>query len=619
MMQTNLKLKRAVAIALGVFALGAQQQALALGLGDISVQSHLGQALRAKVKIHGVSDLKLVDGDGNACFKLGANDDGSLLTGVNFKLGAVSNDEAMLMLSTTHIVNEPILNLAIIAECGSAMRRDYVLLLDPILTTENENVAEETLSPVVDTVVAEAKKPAKKHQQLAESDANSSVVKKSRRSKKSSNNKGLNTNINPNIVLHVPGGSDESQANAVEKNSQKNNQPRLSVSGGEPSAAPLISSNLRLDRQLTFTPDANAQAPVVDADIEDEVTAMNNRLAHLSAQMAKLQNRNLVLESDNKLKSQQISETESSKDKLRWLGFVLGAALLFVSAQLIRKWHWRREYENQIALSEAALENMREANIKAGKLDEEGNFLEATARHSADTDDEKSASEGLGFEPEQNDEAPMVIDEYAQDLSILDHADVFLSHGRTSLAIQLLQNHLLDHPKQSITIWLFLLDLLAKENLQTVYEQTALECKEHFNVKISEFAKGDKSANRNLESFPHLAEGLQQVWGTPASVVYLNDLIYNNRLEPRAGLDKSLIEELLLLKDIAQENVNSAEVIQLDEKKIALQEQKDALLSAKKAEKLQKMDEAFEQEQQQTKAKAKAGEKLYEFNLVEWK
>lgn len=615
MMQNNLKLKRAVAIALGVFALGAQQQVLALGLGDISVQSHLGQALRAKVKIHDASDLKLDDGNSSACFKLGFNDDGSVLTGINFKLGAVSNDEAMLMLSTTQVVNDPILNLAIIAECGAAMRRDYVVLLDPILTAESENVADEALAPVADTVVVEAKKPAKKHQQLADSGTNASVVKKSRGNKKSSKNKVLNTSTNANIVLHVPGGSDESQTNAVEKNTQKASQPRLSVSAGEPSAAPLISSNLRLERQLTFTPDANAQAPVVDADIQDEVTAMNNRLAHLSAQVAKLQSRNLVLESDNKLKSQQISETESSRDKLRWLGFVLGAALLFVSGQLIRKWYWRREYENQIALSEAALENMREANIKAGKLDEEGNFLEATTRHMADTVDEKSASEGLGFEPTLNSENPIVIEEEAQDLSILDHADVFLSHGRTSLAIQLLQNHLLDHPKQSITIWLFLLDLLSKENLQTVYEQTALECKEHFNVKISGFAKGDKSANQNLESFPHLAEGLQEVWGTPASVVYLDDLIYNNRLEPRAGLDKSLIDELLLLKSIAQESVNSAEVIQLDEKKIALQEQKDALLAAKKAEKLQKMDEAFELEQ----TKANAGERLYEFNLVDWK
>jgi len=595
--------------------LGAQQQAFALGLGDINVQSHLGQAFRAKVKIQGVSDLKLDDANGRACFKLGANDDGGALTGVNFKLGAVSNDEAMLTLSTTHTVNEPILNLAIVAECGSSVRRDYVVLLDPILTTETENVADEEASLVADAVVTEAKKSAKKHQQLADTGANTNIVKKSHHNKKSSKNKTLNTSNSTNIVLHVPGGSEENQANTVEKNSQKPSQPRLSISGGEPSAAPLISSNLRLDKQLTFTPDATAQAPVEEADIQDEVTAMNNRLAHLSSQVAKLQSRNLALESDNKLKSQQISETESSRDRLRWLGYVLGTALLFVSTQLVRKWQFRREYEKQIASSEAAWEHMKEVNAKTGRADAQGNFLGVKTRHSIDNADEKSSSEELAFAPTQNDEDPIVIDEESYNLSILDHADVFLSHGRTSLAIQLLQNHLLDHPKQSITIWLFLLDLLAKENLKAVYEQTALECKEHFNIKISEFAKGDKNSNQNLESFPHLAEGLQQVWGTPASVVYLDDLIYNNRLEPRAGLDKSLIDELLLLKSIAQENVNSAEVIQLDEKKIALQEQKDALLATKKAEKLQKMDEAFEQEQ----SKTKVGEKLYEFNLVEWK
>ncbi len=102
---------------------------------------------------------------------------------------------------------------------------------------------------------------------------------------------------------------------------------------------------------------------------------------------------------------------------------------------------------------------------------------------------------------------------------------------------------------------------------------------------------------------------------SPACIVYLDDLIYNNRLEPRAGLDKNLIEELILLKTIAQENLNSAEVIQLDEKKLALKEQKEALIAAKRAEKLAQMNEAVTAEQ----TKAKAGEKLYEFGLVEWK
>ena len=183
-----------------------------------------------------------------------------------------------------------------------------------------------------------------------------------------------------------------------------------------------------------------------------------------------------------------------------------------------------------------------------------------------------------------------------------------------------MQNHLLDHPKQSVTIWLFLLDLLTKENMQAVYEQTALECKEHFNIKISTFAE-DEDENKSkdkkyasLESFTRLSQGLQEVWGTPAGLVYLDDLIYNNRLETRAGFDKNLIEELLLLKSIAQDNLNTAEVIQLDDKKLALKEQKEAVIAAKAAEKKQELEDALMKEQ----AKTSAADKLYEFGLVEW-
>ncbi|MFM9835572.1 MAG: hypothetical protein ACKVOA_05675 [Methylophilaceae bacterium] len=613
-MQNNLKLKRAVAIALGVLALGFQQQALAIGLGDISVQSHLGQAFRAKVKVLSASDLKLEDANGSTCFKLGTNEDGNTLTGVNFKLSAIANDEATLTLSTSQVVNEPILNLAIVTECGSAVRRDYVVLLDPVFNAESEKITDEATIPVAETTVTKVQKSTKKQRKLSDTDTNSSPVKKNRNSKKFIKNNSLSTSDNSNIVLHVPGGNEANSNHTTEKSLQKSNQPRLSISGGDASDAPLITNKLRLDKQLTFTPDPNAQAPVVDADLEDEMTAMNNRLAHLSAQVSMLQNRNLSLESENKLKAQEIAEVKVSENKFRWIGYALGGALLLVSWQLLRKWWWRREYEKQMAEIEAVkpIQNTAEDDFT---LDSQDEHVDDKSRQNLNSAVDKSSKEQAEFEPLENDKQPIVIDENAYDLSILDHADVFLSHGRTSLAIQLLQNHLLDHPKQSITIWLFLLDLLAKENLQAVYEQTALECKEHFNIKIADFAKGDKTSNHNLESFPHLAEGLEQVWGTPASVVYLDDLIYNNRLEPRAGLDKNLIEELLLLKSIAQENVNSAEVIQLDEKKVAMQEQKEALVAAKKAEKLQKMDEAFTQEQ----AKAKAGEKLYEFNLVEWK
>ena len=97
---------------------------------------------------------------------------------------------------------------------------------------------------------------------------------------------------------------------------------------------------------------------------------------------------------------------------------------------------------------------------------------------------------------------------------------------------------------------MFLLDFLAKDNMHGVYEQTALECKEHFNIRITAFSNDEASPKQHLEDFPRLNAGLQDIWGTPAALEYLDDLIYNSHLETRAGFEKSVLEELLLLKSI---------------------------------------------------------------------
>jgi hypothetical protein len=61
--------------------------------------------------------------------------------------------------------------------------------------------------------------------------------------------------------------------------------------------------------------------------------------------------------------------------------------------------------------------------------------------------------------------------------------------------------------------------------------------------------------------------------------------------------------------------VNSAEVIQLDEKKVALKERKDAQLAQKRDEKIQKMHELALVEAE--KKKTETPEAMFEFNLIE--
>ncbi len=65
-MQSNYKLKLAVFAALSILA----NSAVALGFGNIDVKSHLGQPLRATIKIQGVNDIKAAELKGDGCFKL---------------------------------------------------------------------------------------------------------------------------------------------------------------------------------------------------------------------------------------------------------------------------------------------------------------------------------------------------------------------------------------------------------------------------------------------------------------------------------------------------------------------------------------------------------------------
>ena len=619
-MQANYKLKKAVAIALSIIVLNAQQQALAMGLGEIDVKSHLGEPLKAHIKIVGAEDLKPSDLTGNTCFRVG-NEAGGLnqISSARFTLGKLISGEGTLTVTSADVINEPIANLSIIAECGGNVRRDYVLLIDPLLTAETEknvdiapNIAAEAAElPIVQAVKTQPKQ------------VKSTTVSTN---KKTSKNNQLKANkaLAANIVLHVPGGS--TQANLSDAPKEVVSTPRLSISGGlttelNPNEFNPNNINLRLDRALRTTPDANAPVLAQEAEMQDEVMAMNNRLAHLTAQVTTLQNQNLTLAAENKAKDKALLENKPFS--FNWLVYAATGALALAVAYAATHW-WRRR---QQAKSDADWTNLNSQSIQSESFAQDEAFFDEKMNqntdHNADNYVEISALDASEFKPGllQDD---FIVTEEDIDNTVLDHADVFLSHGRTALAIQLLQNHLLDYPKQSVTIWLFLLDLLSKENMQAVYEQTALECKEHFNIKIADFSVGDVGASHTLESYPRLSQGLQNVWGTPEALVFLDDLIYNNRLEPRVGFDKNLIEELLTLKELAKQALSTAEVIQMDEKKLAINARKETQIAAKKAEKLKAAEAAqLEMVKAAELAKnaeaAKGDETAFEFKFVDWK
>ena len=616
----NFKLKCAVIAALSAYAFCLPGSALALGLGNIDVKSHLGQPLRATIKIQGASELK-----GDGCFKLiGDANLENAITSANFKLSNIVNDEALLTVSTSQIISEPITSMAVMATCDANVRRDYTLLLDPPTSVETKNSADEestffsesSIKPIVSSEpMLETTEPQtiKAHKSTGKT-----VKAKARTAKKSNKNSVPSTGFNAeNTTIDKTNATAERKTITKTMTVNKTSTPHLSVSSGEMVMSRSIESpNLLLDKQLHFSPQSSPEAYAPEIAVQDEVTVMNNRLAHMQQQISTLQQRNAALEAAGKLNTQAAEQDKSAGKQLPWLSYLVGAGLL-AGTYFAANW-WRRRRQMQPL----------DAGTDWITAEHEATIPDVTTHVSAENtnanDDffDSKNTQNLVSDPGQSSEKMItVIEEYDADQNILDHADVFLSHGRTSLAIQLLQNHLTDHPKQSVTIWLFLLDLLAKENMQAAYEQTTLECKEHFNIRIAEFSNDEANDKTTFEDFPRLHAALQEIWGTPAAVVFLDDLIYNSRLESRVGFEKSVIEELLLLKNIANESINTAEVIQIDEKKLVMRERKEAQIAAKKAEKLIQMNALVFAEQSKPMATDADNphEQLFEFNLVEYK
>jgi hypothetical protein len=619
-MHRNYTLKLAVKTAIAILAISAQTNALALGLGNLEVNSYLGQPLRASIKVQGASELKNID-----CFRaINDNSTENQLNSANFKLSKTVDDVAILTVTTNQVLNEPIMSLSIAAECDTNMRRDYILLLDPPLTADAEmNTGASAINETVtdnDKVVKTTTGAVSKAPQ---------TIKVAKASYKLNS-----TPVAKKEIVLTAGYANAKTADVAKAEpnhvAQKDNKPRLSISGGDTSAIPSDKPQLRMDMQLQFTPE-NAPMPLQNAlagdiEINDEVTVINNRMAHLQEQINLLAQTNQTLKTENQTQQQQLETANSAKNSLDWLGYLLGGVFIFSGTSIANKWRVRRQ-EQLIRDAELV---QRTGNINSlDGLNTSDSFFDfdkgqAPNQESADAkqsfDSDQMEMDALFAPNSAQQHAPFSVEEFNDEQNILDHADVFLSHGRTSLAIQLLQNHLIEHPKRSVTEWLFLLDLLAKDDMQAMYEQTALECKEHYNIRIAAFSNDQGSSKQHLEDFPRLIAGLEQAWGTPAAIVYLDDLIYNSRLETRVGFEKSVLEELLLLKHIAHEAGNSAQVIQLDDKKLALKAQKEAKLAADKEDRLKKVNALIEQKAAESRALAEkeTQEATFEFTLAEY-
>lgn len=528
-----------------VLLYGHGTSALAMGLGNIDVRSGLGQPLSAQVELYDAPQ-RLDAG----CFRLlqSQNDLPFTPLRANISVQQKPNGHARLQISTYQTLNDPIILLDLVADCENQISRQYTLLLDPPLAEPAvgqlpQSATNTTADQGMRTSIAASTAPTA----TPESPSRPQPMRTAKRNSKPVVRK------QPSQDTMQPPITTETEA--VAGPAAAAGPGRLVISGDEYMRPDFFDRPLQLQMSMELQewPTTDIQALSVDA-VSDEMTAMANKLAHLENQMLALQKRNAELEA-------QRPNTPMDDKTSAWPYYILlmlGIMALIGLAEWLRRRHIQRQMAAEMAIwnelapevDHRTLQTTPQIELPSGNQPIDMNIAAAS-------------------KPDFMATAPLHVPDHVQagttvNEDILEQAEVFVAHGRANLAIVLLQDHLADFPDLSPQPWLMLLDLLKRDKEQAAYEAASVECRHHFNVAIPDFDAPLQEDPSSIEDFPHIIERIQQLWNQPDVIPYLDDLIYNRRLEARQGFGRDTYLEILLLRSIAGATMSSGSAASID-------------------------------------------------------
>lgn len=337
------------------------------------------------------------------------------------------------------------------------------------------------------------------------------------------------------------------------------------VSADLPTALHATEKQPASQSSATASPTDKPNAALSDEEFESlqqQIRQLQENFVLLQTQLNELYQTNLQQSKALEIRSAALSHAKSENHLLRTLILCLGLVLL-CSSYFFADWLRRHSENPRVARAKntsastpAEQDNpgMREQATTSTVNSAYAAGAVTTASQSGPSNIRKlPVGRAQPFPPQANDDelSPRKKTDstpaFDSEMVIKD-ASHFLTHGRINQAIQYLQNHLAQQPKCSPWVWLYLLDLLGREGKQQEFDLAASECRKHFNINVE---RNLDPALHGIESFSRITKALQQAWGTPEVVTLIDDLIYNTRLVPRIGFERTVFEDLMLLRAIA--------------------------------------------------------------------
>lgn len=504
----------------------ASASAFALGLGDLTVSSSLGQPLDARISLLG--DSKELNPD---CFRIVSPESGSMALPNDIRLKLEqSREHASLRIQTRQAINEPAMMFSVSAVCPEHIQREYAVLLDP------------PALPGSVPVVADQSGAA-----AGGKDQTASPPKPAARPAK--------RKARPYPVASSAGSGGTTSRRPRKNIEPANDGPRLILSGSRRTYAP-ESAQLALSMDVGMLDTSRkAEVPLTAAELTDENTALSRKVVHLEQLLASLQKRNAELEQARAktapTENLQAATSKQSAPKqsvraLSWPYFLFGFALLAAAAAYVL---YRRAQVPAARFRDTAAVAVPATALSMEPAEEE---IEQPAIIKAPRVEPPAIADIAPVPP-----PPISRSEAGTEVkdSVADEVEVFVAHGHADLAIHMLEDHIEKAPDESPVPWLLLLDLLKRENAESKYESYRQKIKLHYNVAMPAYGEIESTpVGEGLESYSHITSELVRLWPTDQAIAYLDDLIYDRRGGSRMGFDPATYRDIVLLRALRTSN-----------------------------------------------------------------
>jgi hypothetical protein len=501
----------------------------AVGLGQVTQQSALGQSLRIVVPV--------VVGPGEdiaaECFRLVASERG--VDGVpQLAFGRLSVERssagAQLVITNARPVNDPIVRVTVQAGCETALRREYVLLMEPPVI-ETPLVAAEA-EPRVEVAQAPAAPPAAAPPRRARGGERPATGA----TRAATDSAPVARKAPPPAKKRAP-----AKASAKPPARVAANQPRLTIS----SAAPLNTANPRA-ANASEAEQARAQQELANA-IEAETVVLRQRIVELTAMVERMQGEVRANELAQRAADEAAKAAPAVNAAVWWgdqnwllLSAIVGLPLLLAGALLWRRRQQRETAADWLTTSVGSIPAAADPATAAPALQNAAAGVSAPIPHLAPMSPRRSPGRTRAV---RDGASTLAVSEL---LHVTEEARVYVALGHPERAINVLNEHIRDVPRSMPAAWLMLLDLYHASGRQQDFRRLAEEFHLHCNVQAPpwEDFKPSESDEGGLETFPHILRQVADLWRQPGCREYLEGLLYDNREGRRIGFPLAAYGEI---------------------------------------------------------------------------